>query len=311
MFKLVYIFLITFVYCKIKYPTIAILSNPNPDNSDDLKSSKINAYYVRWLEAAGAKVIPIHPWNNQEELDTILSKVNGVLFQGGSRDLKLNSPYEKIAKSILNKIIELKDKQNIILPLWATCLGFELVHSILINKVDLDTFDSYNKPSPLFFNGKDSRMFNLLTDNDYIVAQNKEITPEFHHFGISEEKYELYPEFKNFFRITSTAYDSSQKFYIASVEGKQYPIYAVQFHPEKIAFDRNAKDLIPENSVAIRISQHLGNFFISESRENDNFMTSEELTKYGVLDSYSRLPEVIEDGTFVYIFNREGLVVLE
>ena len=46
--------------------------------------SYIAASYVKWIESAGGRVVPI-PYNipTVEELDTLLSKINGVLMPGG------------------------------------------------------------------------------------------------------------------------------------------------------------------------------------------------------------------------------------
>jgi hypothetical protein len=71
------------LYCTSDYlPVIGVLSNPDPDNSDNAQKSFIPITYIRWLEASGASVIPIHQWINLDDLETLLGKINGVLWTG-------------------------------------------------------------------------------------------------------------------------------------------------------------------------------------------------------------------------------------
>ena len=50
----------------IYHPIIAVLSTPVPSDTDEvIMNSTIWGGYVRWLEQAGAQIIPIHPWYNQ------------------------------------------------------------------------------------------------------------------------------------------------------------------------------------------------------------------------------------------------------
>jgi len=39
-----------------------------------------------------------------------------------------------------------------------------------------------------------------------------------------------------FFDITSVNFDGNGKWFVSSIEAKDYPIYAVQFHPERNAY---------------------------------------------------------------------------
>jgi hypothetical protein len=41
------------------------------------------ASYVKYIESAGARVVPINYYASEEELDDVFSKVNGFLFPGG------------------------------------------------------------------------------------------------------------------------------------------------------------------------------------------------------------------------------------
>ena len=89
-------------------PVIGILSQPldsdfDGDSRFDGYDSYLMAAYVKFVEAAGARVVPLI-WGEPEEV-TIdkLSKLNGVLFPGGDND------YDAFGRMIIAKLIEYND----------------------------------------------------------------------------------------------------------------------------------------------------------------------------------------------------------
>ena len=78
------------------------------------------AAYVKSLEAAGARVIPILYNEPMASLLNKLERVNGILFPGGGGD------YMDVANLILDYAIQQND-QGKFYPIWGTCLGFERI----------------------------------------------------------------------------------------------------------------------------------------------------------------------------------------
>lgn len=82
-------------------PIIGILSQPlSSDLADDPRFEGTDSYmmaaYVKFMEAAGARVIPLI-WNEPKEVTMDkLSKINGVLFPGGDGD------YLEYGRTIIN-----------------------------------------------------------------------------------------------------------------------------------------------------------------------------------------------------------------
>lgn len=62
---------------------------------------------------------------------------------------------------------------------------------------------------------------------------------------------------------------------MSTVEAKDYPFYAVQFHPERPANDQNKDWNINHSIASILFSQELARFFVHESRKNDHRMDQE------------------------------------
>ena len=50
------------------------------------------------------------------------------------------------------------------------------------------------------------------------------------------------------------------------ITAKDYPIYGVQFHPEKNGFEWVADEAIPHSEHAVIIMQNLANFFVEEGQ---------------------------------------------
>ena len=279
------------------FPVIGVLGNPIPYNTGDMKSDYVEHTYVKWLESLGGKVVVIHPWHTHNQIDEIMSNINGILFQGGDRNLSLSNPFEQTAWYIFNKTIEYNSKGNY-LPLWATCQGFELVHSLLMNKVDLPSFDAYDYPSPIILTNDTSRMYQYMTKEDLHNIRTKNIITELHNYGINEIQYKTYPILDRFFKITSFAYDRHMVKYVASAEARDYPIYAVQYHPEEVPFDKY-DPYINVTYEAIRVQQALGNFFVNEARKNLNKV--EDRKDWDYIDSNKVIPDYYQ-GSYYYIF---------
>ena len=75
------------------------------------------AAYVKFMEAAGARVVPLILGETEEVTLEKISKLDGVLFPGGDGD------YIEMGGKIIRKIMEYNDDGHFY-PVWGTCLGF-------------------------------------------------------------------------------------------------------------------------------------------------------------------------------------------
>ena len=89
-------------------------------------SSYIAASYVKFLEAGGAKVVPILSTDSLENVSKLVLTLNGVLFTGGTEYFNSSSIYYNQVINILNTMRTYnKNNPTKSIPLWATCLGFQ------------------------------------------------------------------------------------------------------------------------------------------------------------------------------------------
>jgi len=94
------------------------------------------AAYVKFMEAAGARVVPLIL--GEEEAVTLekISKLDGVLFPGGDGD------YIQMGGNIIQKIMEYNDDGHFY-PVWGTCLGFQSM-MIWASSVGRDILEPYS-----------------------------------------------------------------------------------------------------------------------------------------------------------------------
>lgn len=263
-------------------PVIGILSSPN-DESDPTQGSFIIDYYVKFLEAAGARVVPIIYDQPQESLDNLQSKLNGVLFTGGSLSLAEDTTYYQTAKRIYENAKKFTDAGNPF-TLWGTCMGFQLLHvlgsgsnhSVLLEHA----FDSYYISMPLVFTSaaKESWIFDVdeIPVKLFNAFQTENITLNLHHDGIDPIAYEECPELGNTFTILSTNVDLNGKPFVSTFEAKKYPFYGAQWHPERPLFAWSPSENIIHNDRTVEAGLWIARRIVESARRSKNSFESDE-----------------------------------
>lgn len=88
--------------------------------------SFIAASYVKWIESAGARVVPI--WIGEEPLyyELIMSKINGILLPGGNIDKNDRGGYAESAGLVM-KIATEMNLRNDFFPIFGVGVGMDLM----------------------------------------------------------------------------------------------------------------------------------------------------------------------------------------
>ncbi|VAH21205.1 unnamed protein product [Triticum turgidum subsp. durum] len=233
-------------------PVIGIVTHPGDGAAGRIdngtSTSYIGASYVKFVEAGGARVIPLIYNEPDERLLEKLSLVNGVLFTGGS-------------------------VKRVPFPLFAQCLGFELV-SMIVSKDNniLESFHASDQASTLQFPNYSSLQGSVFErfhpdliqklSTSCLVMQN-------HKYGISPKRMRENDALSSFFKILTTSPDENGEVYISTVEAQKYPITCTQWHPEKAIFEWG-KPMIPHSEDAVQVTQNFANYFISQARKSPN-----------------------------------------
>ncbi|CAK4082840.1 unnamed protein product [Aphanomyces euteiches] len=117
-------------------------------------------------------------------------------------------------------------------------------------------------------------------------------TANFHFLGILEKHFDDTALLKSFYKKLATSEDKQGQTYVAAIEAFDYPIYGVQFHPEKNPYEigddktGGSMNLVDHSYEAIVTSQAFAHFFIGEARRNNHSFANPEEEKAALLLNY-------------------------
>ncbi|KAJ9525419.1 hypothetical protein QJQ45_003191 [Haematococcus lacustris] len=275
--------------------------------------SYIAAGFVKWIEAAGGRAVPIRFYASDEELYRMFKSINGLVFPGGLTWLWLDAPYVITARKLFNWAVQANDAGDVF-PIHGTCLGFQLLHILASNisrNVLLVDTDSVAHPTTLKFWGSDaadnSRMFASMPAHlrDALESPEQNIVLQNHMYGMPPAMYTKHPVLASWYNIISTSMDRNGTEYISTMEGKKYPFTGMclallgslldaaaaltgcgdcglaglytrtQWHPEKPPSEFGMLE-VPHSIEAISVSQHLANMFMESARRSSHVPESKE-----------------------------------
>ncbi len=194
-FLLVALLSIAFAQKINEMPIIGIFAQPSTSSDPDCGGNcqYIAASYVKYIESAGARVVPINYYSSQSDLNTLFNSLNGFFFPGGG------SSFPSSAQYIYDKTVE-ANKNGDFMPLWGTCMGFQwLLIAQSKDKNILDPkngqMDSYNYSIPLdFVSGgvENSKLFSKAPQYVIDVLSTENVTMNNHHYGIYTDHFKVF-----------------------------------------------------------------------------------------------------------------------
>jgi gamma-glutamyl hydrolase len=196
--------------------------------------------YVKWLELAGVRSIPI-PWDADEDLvDELFYQVDGVLLPGGASKLPIAA--QRIWNLTLAAHHHADAGDYYPFPLWGTCQGYEYIIQLAATDptVMRKGFDAENLSLALELqNGADE---SFLYGDPFIrtIVTTENVTFNAHAQGVSPIDFLDDLGLTEMFVISSINHDRRQQQFVSTIEPRdprRHPIYGVQYHPEKNAFE--------------------------------------------------------------------------
>lgn len=243
--------------------SVGIISIPHkPRYSHIMKS------YVDWFENRGIRVVPI-PYDSHD-IEELFHTVNGLVIPGGDMPYIMDNPQ---FISNITKIFELSLEKKEYFPIWGTCFGFEMLLFLVGGFTTLKGYDAHGfYPMKITDEGHSSRMMRSFSKEYKVYLEKKKSTMQNHAYGISVEDFMSNLHLRRFYTILATSVDNSGKEYICAIEAKSYPIYGVQFHPERQ-----------------KTAGAFADFFISELKKNKH-----RSTKIPSMSSYLSVHKCME-----------------
>ena len=216
----------------------------------------------------GARIVPLKFDLPDDQLQSEMRQLNGVLFPGGIMELCSREGemtyWTRQVKKIYDFALQLND-EGTYFPIWGSCQGLEVLSIIVAEDCSvLGVSNAQDYPSTVQYlpTAGTSR---LLGDFDPVVLQlsgQEKFTLNNHGYGISVGTIQENPKLTSFFSLLATAFDSEGIEQVAIVEGKHYPVYATMFHPEEatVYYQEPAHYLRPVE--AIEFNQSFFRFFV-------------------------------------------------
>lgn len=234
----------------------------------------IAASYVKYLESAGARVVPVRLDLTDKEYEKLFQSINGILFPGGSVNLR-KSGYSHVAKIFYRFAKESFDEGDYF-PVWGTCLGFEELSYLVSGEFLLTHTKTVGIKMPLNFTADalQSRMFENFPAELLLSLAVEHLTANFHRWSLSLKNFTANTKLKKFFTVLTTNTDGETEF-ISTMEGYKYPVYGVQWHPEKAPYEWGKFKGISHAPSAVKAAFYLAQFFVTEARRNSHHFQSE------------------------------------
>lgn len=267
-------------------PVIGVLAQENlPGDQFAQGSSYIAASYVKYLEGAGARVVPIRINRTEEEYTKIFYSINGLLLPGGDVDIQ-TSQFSRAARIFYDLALKANDASDYF-PIWGTCQGFQQLVVLTANKNLLTLTDTKAVALPLtFIPAQSSRLFRSFPKDLLQALAEENITSNFHSWSLSLQNYSRNAKLKRFYKVLSTNNDGKKEF-ISTIEAYRYPFYAVQWHPEKSPFEWIDKPGMVHSTNAIKACFYTASFFVSEAMKNHHHFSNPSEEEAALIYNFS------------------------
>lgn len=200
----------------------------------------ISSSHIDWLERAGLDVLAI-PYNTKKH-KYYFDRINGLYLPSGGVFASNSIEYYNCCKKFIQMAINSFDLKGDYFPIWGGCMGMQqmmMVSEGTDNQNLLQRFDSFNNlmlPLILTKEGIKGRMMNYVMKNDINTFNDfiyKESTLNNHMMGLSPKKFKKCGLLNSVYKIVSWNYDRKGKKFVSTIEGRKYPFYGVQWHPER------------------------------------------------------------------------------
>ena len=225
-------------------------------------SSYIMSAYVKYIEAQGARVVPITTSESIEQIKDKLEHLDGVLFPGGGC-----SNYD-LGKIVWNEVLEY-NKAGKFYPMWGTCMGYEnmVMYTADLGKQAIDSFDLHKVSLPIKFLKKpeSTKMFKSMGKEAYDL-QTGNYTYNSHLHAVKPDLFTQDNGLKSFWDLTSVSFMPNGTAFVATIESKEFPIYGTQFHPEKPSELWTDGLNINHSWHSIELHEHFSKLFVELAR---------------------------------------------
>ncbi|XP_054262844.1 gamma-glutamyl hydrolase A-like isoform X1 [Macrosteles quadrilineatus] len=276
-------------------PIIGIVTEEVSSKAQVDARSMIAASYVKAVEQAGARAVPIFINKTASYYRHILDAINGVVLPGGAVSFNSSGGYADVGRIIMEYTKEVNSNGDIF-PVLGVCLGFELLlylevesYSILVN------CNSSNVALPLVFKNKyqRSKLYYRAPTEVIEILSTLPVTYNQHRKCVTEQLLAQH-NLTDTWHVLTTSYDVNRKEFISSIEHRGLPVAGIQFHPEKNAFEWNPTERIVHSHKAVVSARHFYDWLVGEARKNNHYFKNPTKETEALIYNYS--PTFVDKG---------------
>lgn len=123
-------------------------------------------------------------------------------------------------------------------------------------------YNSENISMALNFTGEAlrSKTFRAAPSNVMQILANDDVCMNNHNLGVDFPTWYGNGLLPAFYDILSWNHDRDGRKFISTFEGKQYPVYGIQWHAEKPQFEWNPDEVINHTAEAVEAMQYMQRF---------------------------------------------------
>ena len=252
---------------------------------------RIPSTYIKFLELKNIKFIPIFFHNTSKKIYLEqMDYLDGIIMTGGTIKVKYTKkgqlddytyisenkdftyPYLTMTNEILKKAKAFNDSGRVFV-VYGVCHSFysiimsesdrdfyqpKISNNVFLREIFFDFVGNYNQGSKLkaFLGEENIRKF--------ATGKNAFF---FHNYGVPLGEFVVTEKLiNNYFPVAIFKMDEKKKPYrfIAAIEHKKYPIFALQFHPEKILFETSPTMKITQTDENVALSKLFADFIFME-----------------------------------------------
>ena len=228
--------------------------------------SYISTAHINFVERAGLQILAI-PYDTLK-FDYYFKRINGLYLPSGGVFASNSQAYYECCKKFIQLAIVANDNEEVF-PVWGGCMGMQQMMIMADGKDDLDnflqkfdSFKNYNTPLIITKEGYASKLLKDAPSHFLKKLLLKDCTLNNHMMGVSPSKFKRSKLLNSMYSIVSTNVDRRGKMFVSTIEGRLYPFFGVQWHPER------SKEMDYFMSIfALEAQKNLHNKRVPESRK--------------------------------------------
>jgi hypothetical protein len=293
--------LLVAVCCAINdRPVIGVLTQPTTGNFTKYGAKYIAASYVKYLESAGARVVPVQHDATQEDLNNYFNYLNGILFPGGDSNLD-NTTLFQTGKFFYDSSLAAFDKDDVF-PVMGHDTGMNLLVYCTSGNFDvLSPYDNANRSIKLTLHHtvKQSRLFGNAPDEILRILSEDGVAFFDSALYLSTDAYsDHHTNLGDFYLQLTSEKDRNGKTFVSTIEGAVYPIFGIQWHAEKPGFEWDSNEDLNHSVQSVVAMQYMANSFVAQARLSKHTFPTEEDENKALIYNYTPVYTFDDDPTY-------------